>query len=301
MLRRMVQWGLVGMLIGLMLGPGAVLADEDGGFLTPDGQWRMIDGSDRHWHAFTYDGEEEQITIRMNLSPSDSVGFKLLTPEGFRKWMETGEIECTGCGSENEFDPADLIWSGSFNTPGTYYIIVERTAVKNGPGYYALSIEGDGVYLLTPAEAAPAGKGASALAAVAEAPAPAPTEAKAGTGPADAVTATGEWMPLDVGQSIWFAFRYESDASDRSGINVSMDVSPDSGANFSVYTPEQIRLLGLGEEVSPVGRGAENEFAAGDLSWCGCFVDPDVYYVKVEQAGSEAANFALRVRGDDVW
>ena len=59
--------------------------------------------------------------------------------------------------------------------------------------------------------------------------------------------------------------------------------------------------MGLGEEVSPVGRGAENEFAAGDLSWCGCFVDPDVYYVKVEQAGSEAANFALRVRGDDVW
>jgi hypothetical protein len=212
--------------------------------------------------------------------------------------MDTGEIECTGCGSENAFDPADLMWSGSFNTAGTYYIIVERTGDKAGPGYYALSIEGDGVGFLAPAEAAPAAEEAAAPVEAAAVVAAEPVPAKGGTGPEDALSPTGEWMVLDVGQSIWFAFRYEGNGS---GINAYMDVSPDAGTNFGIWTDDRIRLWALGEEVSPVGRGADNEFVCCDLSWAGSFAGPGVYYVKVEHGGAAPANFALRISGDDVW
>jgi hypothetical protein len=299
MLRRVVMWGLIMLVISLLAASAAVLADTEGGFMTPDGQWRMVDGAERHWYAFNYDGDSGQITIRMNVEPTDAATFKLLTPAGLRTWMEDGEIECTGCGSANAYDPADLVWSGNFNERATYTIIVERTGVKAGPAYYALSVEGDGVWYEPSAEAAPPEEeGVVAAAEAVTETAAEPVAPMGGTGPADALRPTGAWMTLDVAQNIWFAFPYDGR---NSKVDVYMDASPSSGANFSIWTPEQIRLWALGEDVSPVGRGAENEYTPGDLFWSGSFAAPSTYYVKVEHAGGGVSNIALHVAGEDVW
>jgi len=298
MFRKSTLWGLIGVLVSLLLVPGAVLSDTGGESLTPDGQWRMLDGAERHWYAFEYDGDRGQITIRMDLEPSEGANFKLLTPAGFRTWMDDGEIESIGSGAPNAWIPADLVWSGSFNERGTYRVIVQRTGVKPGPAYYALSVEGDGVWFPTPVEAASAPEAVPAVSAEAAQASLALEEPAGGTGPADALNPTGDWISLNVGQAIWFAFHYEGRGS---AIQIYMDASPSSGAVFSIWTPEQIRFWARGDEVSPVGRGAEDEFAPGDLSWSGSFANPDTYYVKVEHAGSVPSSFALHVEGDDVW
>jgi len=70
---------------------------------------------------------------------------------------------------------------------------------------------------------------------------------------------------------------------------------------FSVWTPEQIRLMGRGDEVNPIGRGSADEYLLDRLSWCGCFTDAGLYYVQVEQVGAAPAHFKLTVSGEDVW
>jgi TolB protein len=38
-----------------------------------------------------------------------------------------------------------MVWAGSFNDRGTYYVVVEHTGQKQAPSYYLLEIEGDSV------------------------------------------------------------------------------------------------------------------------------------------------------------
>ena len=87
-----------------------------------------------------------------------------------------------------------------------------------------------------------------------------------GTGPADALSPTGEWMPLAAGQQEWFAFKSDSSTSP---VLIRMGVSPSGSANFSVWTPENVRDWAAGNKPDPVGRGAKNDLLGGDLVWTG--------------------------------
>jgi hypothetical protein len=81
-----------------------------------------------------------------------------------------------------------------------------------------------------------------------------------------------------------------------------MESEPHGGASFAVWTPEQMRRWGLGDEVHPIGRGSADPRAAGSLSWYGSFNSVGTYYVVVERAGDYPGSsyYLLRVSGDAV-
>jgi hypothetical protein len=120
-----------------------------------------------------------------------------------------------------------------------------------------------------------------------------------GTGPDDARAPVADWLPIAPGESVWYAFQYGGDGSQ---IQIRMDVEPAGGAAFHVWTPEQIRRWGLGEEVHPIGRGSADPSAGGGLLWTGSFNDAGTYYVVVEHTRNQPGTsyYLLDVSGDGV-
>lgn len=108
------------------------------------------------------------------------------------------------------------------------------------------------------------------------------------------------WQPLNPGESRWVAFEYLGDGSQ---IEVWLEVEPDAGVAFGVWTPEQMQRLEQGEDVEPVGRGSADPYADGRLIWSGNFNVAGTYYVGVEHTGNQAgaAYYQLDIVGDGVW
>lgn len=269
-------------LVALLAIPSVAAAAGTGpdNAMAPDGVWRELRPGQEHWYAFNYDGDEGRILASMNVVPDDGAMFSVRTPEQIRIWQESGDLETCGCSSKNERENIDAFWAGEFNLPGTYYVVVRHSGSMGEPSYYSLDLEGDGVWFEAAAEPVRA--------------APAPIVAEE---PAPAEMDIGDWMPMSAGAEHWFSFLYTGDGSQ---VDVSLDVEPASGATFSVWTPEQARLFGLGLEIEPVGRGSANEYAAGDLSWSGNFVSPGTYYVRVEHQGAGVSDCKLTITGSDV-
>jgi hypothetical protein len=121
----------------------------------------------------------------------------------------------------------------------------------------------------------------------------------AGTGPENALAPAGDWAQLDMGQSRWYAFQY---AGDGSQIQIQLDLVPEGSASFAVWTPDEIYYWGLGERVTPIGRGSAKQNAAGTLLWSGSFPDAGTYYVVVEHAVEVAGTsyYLLGVSGTGV-
>ena len=165
------------------------------------------------WYAFKYDGGDTAILVRMAVSPSNSATFSVWTPENVRRWAAGEKPNPIGIGVKNDQFGGDLVWTGSFKFPGTYYVLVEQTG--GTAGSYKLDISGKGVSFPPPAAAttaaaAPAKSAAATSAApvakpAAAEPMPAAANAKTGAGPDDALTASGEWAPLVKGQKVWYA------------------------------------------------------------------------------------------------
>lgn len=121
----------------------------------------------------------------------------------------------------------------------------------------------------------------------------------AGSGPDDALAPSGEWQPIYDGDEHWYAFQY---AGDGSRVDIELGVEPHGGANFAVWTPDEIRRWALGLEVDPVGRGGEDSAAPGRRIWSGAFTIPGTYYVVVEHTSSQPGTsyYQLAVSGDGV-
>ena len=120
----------------------------------------------------------------------------------------------------------------------------------------------------------------------------------AGISSAAAQQPSGDWQALAAGESQWYSFEY---AGDGSQIQVRMDVEPQEGAAFSVWTPQQMQRLAAGEEVGPVGRGSLDPFTDCCLVWSGSFGESGTYHIAVEGAGSGTAYYLLEISGDGVW
>jgi len=284
MFKRMPTLVLVCIVANLMLAPAAVLAADTGGTgpwdaYAVDGSWQQLNQGQSHWYKFIYDGEEGQIFVRLNAEPEDGAAFSMRTAEQARIFQETGDEEACGCSSPDEFVDADASWAGEFNIPGTYYVVVRHTGRHDAPVFYSLEVSGAGV--LQP------------VAAPTAAAAPAPEKE-----PMPEASPFDEWMGMEGSHSHWEAFYYSGDDSK---VDISLDSEPNEGASFSVWTAEQARLFGLGEDVDPTGRGTPNEYAEGDLFWSGSFAQPGTYYVLVEHRGEAPSYCRLTLQGKDAW
>jgi hypothetical protein len=313
------------LVVGVLAGPAIALADDSGE------TWIQLDPGEQHWYTLVYQGHHEfeeadededeetksifvasQVEIRLDAEPDGGAVFRVVTPEQIRQWVAGEDLESCGCGTENEYDEAaDLTWSGNFPEAGEYYLIVQYTGDGTDAVFYTLDIGGQDVSVIAPAleDEGVAVPKASALEATTLKP-------LAGGGPGDALAPGGSWEVLDVGETRWYAFDYsghhefevvgeDGDEEEKaiwvaSQVEVSLDGEPDEAASFSIWTEEQVKLWASDEEFEPVGKGTENEFAPGDLSWSGNFAGPGRYYVVVEQQGPEPAYYLLSISGEDV-
>ncbi|MFC2030989.1 TolB family protein [Chloroflexota bacterium] len=121
----------------------------------------------------------------------------------------------------------------------------------------------------------------------------------AGSGPDDALTPSSDWQPIYTGEEHWYSFEY---AGDGSRVDVELRTEPVGGANFAIWTPDEIRRWALGLEVDPVGRGSEDPAFPGGSIWSGGFTVPGAYYVVVEDTSGQpgARYYQLSVTGDGV-
>jgi len=291
------------LVVSMLVLPGAIVAfGAEGGTgpadaLSPTGEWVPLTNGQQVWYAFKYDGGDTAILVRMAVSPSNSATFSVWTPENVRKWAAGEKPNPVGRGVKNDQFGGDLIWSGSFKFPGTYYVLVEQTG--STAGAYKLDVSGKGVSfppaVAAPTAAAPATKPAAAEKAkpeAAEKAVPAPAVTKAGTGPDDALTPSGEWAPLAKGQQVWYALPQDGGGSK---ILARMAVEPKNSATFKVLTPENVRLWAAGQKYDPVGRGATSDAYGGDQIWTGSFKIPGTYYIVVEQTGANEGGYKLSV------
>lgn len=286
MSRRLLTSLVFAVVASLLIVPG--LASAAGGTgpadaYAPNGAWYQIDRGQSQWFAFAYDGKDEPILITMNAKPVDGAKFAVLTPEEVRLWEKTGDIEACGCSSEDKFTNADQSWSGSFNTPGTYAVVVKHTGHHDATTYYALTASGKGVSMVE--MAAPEAPAAAAPAAEAAAAAP-------------AMSPFDDWMAMTGGSSHWETFNY--DKADTQ-VNLMLDAEPNNAVVFSVWTPEQVRQYSLGMDVDPIGWGTVNEKAPGEISWSGSFTSPGKYYVRVDHLGDAVSYCKLTLKGENAW
>ncbi|MGD9049646.1 MAG: hypothetical protein PVF77_16435 [Anaerolineae bacterium] len=329
-------------IICLLVSPALVVADAPGGTgpddaLAPSGEWTSLTRGQEHWYALEYQGHQEmqpvedgdddeeeavwthsRIQVLLDSEPDDSIAFSVWTPENVRTWGLGEEMEPIGRGGKDKHAPGDLCWCGTFEEPGTYYVVVEHTGQGPETAYYSLEIRGRDVSFTAPAAvpaAAPAAASAAAAepAAVADEPATGEDGSGAGRGPDNALFAGDGWIPIAGGETLWYVFDYRGHhefEEDEDGEEVAtwiatpaqiwLDSEPDASVVFDLLTQEQVRLWAQGEEFDPVGRGTENENEPGDLFWAGSLGTPGRYYVLVENQGAEPGSFRLNISGQDV-
>lgn len=123
-----------------------------------------------------------------------------------------------------------------------------------------------------------------------------------GSSPDNALT-PGTSQTLNGGESVWYAFNYQLDTDGTSPrINISLDGYPDTGTNFEVWTADLLQQWQQSgdDEVSPVGRGSQNDYVAGDYSWTGEFIKAGTYYVRVTNQTATPNTHFLSVTGKSV-
>lgn len=107
---------------------------------TVDGQVRMLNKGDVHVYSFNYDGKGGQILVNLVDQPFGTASFEVWTPE---EWAT--HTQPIGRGSPDVYVGRNsLVWSGNFNAPGIYHIVVRHTR-QSGAASYVLHVSGPGV------------------------------------------------------------------------------------------------------------------------------------------------------------
>ena len=140
MLGKSMRVFLVVVIIGLMLGPASLLLraaeDQEAGAMT------RLDPGEQRWYTLTSQGNGGVAQVRMNVDPDGGATFKIVTPDAIRAWEAGAELEITGRGTGNNFEAADLSWSGNFGHLDAYHLVVEYAGNGQDPVFYSLDASG---------------------------------------------------------------------------------------------------------------------------------------------------------------
>jgi hypothetical protein len=141
---------ILAVVVLLSLGlAGAVPAEAAGtgvsDALTPTGDWEQLNAGQSRWYAFEYAGDGSQVEVRLELMPEGSASFVVWTPEEIYRWGLGESVQPVGRSAADPHASGVLVWSGSFTTAGTYYVVLEHAANSAGTSYYLLDVSGTGV------------------------------------------------------------------------------------------------------------------------------------------------------------
>ncbi|HZQ08755.1 MAG TPA: hypothetical protein VFD70_19385 [Anaerolineae bacterium] len=301
-----------------------------------DNQAHTIAASSPQWYIFNYAGDNSLITVVLVNGLNSGFEFNVYTPEQIADdWFNDqpiGRGTAQACGAqafENNTCPPhsnDLIWTGRFPTPGTYY--VQLVNMTNQPKSATLTVEGSGVGLIPaqasnpqpppPTQTVPANQTQTR-------PTPQPTQPAGGTqqtaspnqpntyftDPFHALNLTNQLQTIPANSTIWYRFEYKGDGSN---IRVALLNGVLNGLGFEVYTPAQVREDWWNDK--PIGRGTAvgcgvNQPTnsngeplcrpdANDLVWNGSFPLGGTYFVRVVNNTPNAVQYMLTLDGNGV-
>lgn len=106
--------------------------------LTASGKWETVPAGKTVWYAIPYAGDGSQLTVRMAVDASNPASFAVWTPGQVASGGPNGDVDPVGRGSADTSLGGDLIWSGAFDTAGTYYVTVTGGATPAG---YQLTVK----------------------------------------------------------------------------------------------------------------------------------------------------------------
>ncbi len=263
-----------------------------------DSQSHTIAANSALWYRFDYAGDLSQILITLPNGNASGLAFDVFTPTQVGDWWETAPV---GRGNPHG---DDLIWSGNFNMPGTYYVeVINNTSSGMG---FSMSIASTGVSL--GAATGQAGRGGAGV------PAPAPALNYTPTGgpvmntdPGHAAMMDNKAHTIAANTALWYTFNY---AGDKSLITIVLPNGNVSGVQFNVWTAQ-----GASDwwDLQPVGRGTAQSIDctsgepkdntgcwSNDLNWNGKFDLSGTYYVQVINTNSTPMSAQLQIQGDGV-
>ena len=112
-------------MVALMLLPATLLVGAD----SHEGdETTKIGPGEQHWYTLSVAGDGE-VTVFMNVDPDGGAGFMIVTQDAGRAYAAGEDLEVTGRGTENDYDDADLSWTGSFGGAGDHHLIVEYKGI----------------------------------------------------------------------------------------------------------------------------------------------------------------------------
>ena len=106
--------------------PAAAVAGANPNNPAPLNAWESLAVGGQKWYSFQYPGDKSQVTLAMVVDPAGTAGFQVLTPAQFKQYQQDGTITSVGQGGVDNKINADLVWSGNFDVPGTYYVLVSQ-------------------------------------------------------------------------------------------------------------------------------------------------------------------------------
>lgn len=301
--------------VAALLAPTAMASHTPGDAGGPSNEWVQIGVGQDQWYAFqdagaTTNRTASNVNIEMQAVPYGGASFSVWTPRELRDLGVAGVnvvVNPVGRGTSSEARGGDTAvektnWSGISENAGTYYVRVSQEGTT--PSFYKLDIAGNGVAFASQPVAvnAPAARSiatASAAAAIAT--------TQLGIGPGDALAASEAWTHLNVGQDKWYSFSSvgNDNAGNAAKAKIDMQVAPFGGAEFSVWTAQDLKNLGVATDantVQPVGRGTTENNRSGDTqvgksNWSGAFSNNGTYYVRVRQTGATPSDYSLKITG----
>ena len=104
----------------------------------PSANWTPLAAGQWAWYAFRYAGDGSQVTVQMSVDANSPATYSVWTPADVAQWAQDGTMNPVGRGSANKVFGGDLVWTGHFNTPGAYYVVVENANAT--PSNYLLTI-----------------------------------------------------------------------------------------------------------------------------------------------------------------
>jgi hypothetical protein len=108
----------------------------------PAGPQRLRAGQ-RVWYAFHYEGDNSELRVQLSAFPPDRVTFGVWTPDNVRSWQLGDPEQPVGRGAPNAELGGDLLWVGTLEGNGTYYVVVDDSGPY--PTTINLKVTGSGV------------------------------------------------------------------------------------------------------------------------------------------------------------
>jgi hypothetical protein len=261
------------------------------------------------WFRFGYTanetGEEANTTLRMVNGNRNGLSFEVWMPDVISNWPNTQAIgtgtpyavDCnTGLASaQGGCESNDLVWSGTLESSGTYYVRVTNT---NPFGTrILLTVKGQGLNLKP--QTIPA-TGANAV--------PTTPEILVNVDdPAKSFNIDSQRHMLAPKAGVWYRFDYSvSDTGDRPVKTIRLVNGNDKGLSFEVWTAENLNEWWNNQ---PIGRGTTYQVDCNtgeivgntgcqskDLIWAGAFGTSGTYYIRVYNDNLQPTPFDVTIQ-----